>query len=206
MIAHARRPDWRTALLDTIYRLPADYVPPRLVSTSRAGIQAGFEVRREVIRDLRALAAASRAADAGIAVRWGYRSYGEQAGAFDLWVRTGGYRDALRKSARPGHSEHQLGTAIDFRSADALKAPWDYADWGKTKPGRWMGENAWRYGFILSYPQGASAETCYGYEPWHYRYVGRELAAEIQASGSTLRRYLWEHFASVELDDPQPEP
>jgi D-alanyl-D-alanine carboxypeptidase len=54
-----------------------------------------------------------------------------------------------------------------------------------------MAENAWRYGFVTSYPRGSFAQTCYDYEPWHYRYVGRDLAAAIRAGGLTPREYLW---------------
>jgi zinc D-Ala-D-Ala carboxypeptidase len=188
--------DWATMVLDTIYRLPSDFVPKHLVSTSQAGMNGGLEVITAVVDDLRAMHEASIAAGAEIAVRWAYRSYGEQAGAFAYWVRTSGRQEALRLSARPGHSEHQLGTTIDFRSADSLKAPWDYPDWATTSPGACMGENAWRFGFVMSYPRDMQSETCYGYEPWHYRYVGRKIAKDVHASGETLRRYLWEHYAA----------
>ena len=181
-------------VLDTIYRLPSDFVPKHLVDTSEAGMNGGLEVIRAVVDDLRAMHEASIKDNAEIAVRWAYRSYGEQAGAFGYWVRHSGRQEALRLSARPGHSEHQLGTAVDFRSADSLTPPWEYDDWGTTKPGTWMAENAWRFGFVLSYPRGMEAETCYGYEPWHYRYVGREIAKDVHESGLTLRRYLWETY------------
>jgi len=194
---YAEQDQWAITLLDPIFRLPADYVPERLVSTTRAGLQAGYEVRPEVIADLRAMATASREADAPIAVRWAYRSYDEQAGAFARWSRQAGYDRALRVSARPGHSEHQLGTALDFRSADSLRPPWEYEDWGRTPAGAWMRENSWRYGFLLSYPRGMSDETCYDYEPWHFRYVGRQLAAAVHESGRSLRRYLWENPPAV---------
>ena len=181
-------------VLDTTYRLPSDHVPPRLVSTARAGLQSGYEVIPAVIGDLRALHEASIEAKAEIAVRWAYRSYGEQAGAFAFWARQAGRKRAREVSARPGHSEHQLGTAIDFRSADSLTPPWDYPDWAQTVPGAWMMENAWRYGFVLSYPEGRTDVTCYAYEPWHYRYVGRDIAKAIHDSGLTPRRYLWETY------------
>jgi D-alanyl-D-alanine carboxypeptidase len=182
-------------VLDTIYRLPSDFVPKHLVDTTQAGMNGGLEVISALLDDLRAMHEASIAAGAEIAVRWAYRSYGEQAGAFAYWVRTSGRQEALRLSARPGHSEHQLGTAVDFRSADSDLPPWDYDDWGTTEPGAWMGKNAWRYGFVLSYPRGEQSDTCYGYEPWHYRYVGRAIAKDVHQSGETLRRYLWEHYA-----------
>lgn len=186
--------DWRTTLLDTTYRLPADYLPTELVSTAQAGLGRGYEIRPEVVADLRAMANAAESDGVPIAVRWAFRTYAEQQGAFAYWVDRVGYDRALEVSARPGHSEHFLATAIDFRSAGSLRPPWDYDDWGATAAGRWMASNSWRFGFILSYPQGASVETCYGYEPWHFRYLGRDMAASVHESGSTLRRYLWEHF------------
>ncbi len=197
---HAGQDDWAITLLDTIYRLPSDFVPDHLVSTARAGLQAGYEIRPEVVDDLRAMAQAAEADGAPIAVRWAYRSYGEQAGAFAYWERVRGRAAALRISARPGHSEHQLGTAIDFRSADSLKPPWGYEDWGTTPAGRWMARESWRYGFILSFPRGMEEETCYAYEPWHFRYMGRDLASRIHESGVSIRRYLWEHFHSASSD------
>ena len=71
-------------------------------------------------------------------------------------------------------------------------APWEYGDWAHTPAGAWMAANAWRYGFVLSYPFGASDRTSYDYEPWHFRYVGRDLAAAIAGSGRTPREVLWE--------------
>jgi D-alanyl-D-alanine carboxypeptidase len=65
------------------------------------------------------------------------------------------------------------------------------SDWGATREGAWMRTNAWRYGWIMSYPKGTFATSCYNYEPWHYRYVGRELAAAIQDAGTASRPYLW---------------
>lgn len=101
-----------------------------------------------------------------------------------------GYSQALLTSARAGHSEHQLGTAIDFRSSGG-SAPWNYTDWGTTAAGRWLAANAWVYGFVMSYPKGAQALTCYSYEPWHYRYVGRGVAKKIHDSKLTSRQWLW---------------
>jgi len=101
-----------------------------------------------------------------------------------------GYEAALASSARPGHSEHQLGTAIDLRSYSGPPA-WELEDWAATPEGAWVAANAHIYGFVMSYPKGMSDVTCYVYEPWHYRYVGRETAAAIHRSGLTPREYLW---------------
>src|SRR4029079_7567934 len=84
---------------------------------------------------------------------------------------------------------------------------WYYTDWGKTKAGAWLRANAWKYGFVMSYPKGKSTVTCYGYEPWHFRYVGRAEAAKVRASGLTLREYLWrEQTAPPPPPPPAPPP
>lgn len=185
---------WRTTLLDTIYKLPASYVPPKLVSTADAGLNGGYLVRRVVIDDLRALVKAAKAAGAPVAVLSAYRSYKRQKQLYAAEVERFGEKQARLQVARPGHSEHQLGTTVDLRAKSTTTAPWTYTDWAKTKVGRWLANKAWRYGFVMSYPKGASERTCYMYEPWHYRYVGRDLAAKVMASGLTLREYLWKHF------------
>jgi D-alanyl-D-alanine carboxypeptidase len=182
--------EWSITLLDTIYRLPSAYAPGDLAGTSVAGLGGGYQVRSLILADLRAMADAARAAGAPIQVASAYRSYERQVTTFEHWVTLVGYERALRASARAGHSEHQLGTTLDFTSYGG-RAPWDYADWATTTAGAWMQANAWRFGFVMSYPRDAESETCYQYEPWHYRYVGRELAAAIRGSGLTPREVLW---------------
>ena len=184
--------DWQRTLLDTSFMLPSSYAPGDLVSTSAAGLNGGYSVRSLVIPDLTAMTAAARAAGAPIAVVSAYRSYGTQVATFNSWVGRLGYSAALLRSARPGHSEHQLGTTLDFTSAGAGD-PFS-GDWATSRAGGWMAANAWRHGFVMSYPRGKSPSvTCYTYEPWHYRYVGRDLARAITESGLTLREYQWYH-------------
>ena len=181
---------WATTLLDTIYLLPSSYAPGDRVSTGTAGLNGGHTVRSLVQADLAAMVAAARAAGAPLQVTSAYRSYQGQIATFQHWVDVGGLPQALRISARPGHSEHQLGTTIDFTSLGGV-SPWRYADWGRTPAGAWMAANAWRYGFVMSYPRGTFAKSCYDYEPWHFRYVGREVASAVRGSGLTLREAIW---------------
>lgn len=180
---------WYRALLDTVYKLPSSY-RPYLVPTSRAGISGGGYVRSFVIPNLTAMAAAAKAAGAPIRVRSAFRSYATQVSTFNAWVAKVGYAAARRVAARPGHSEHQLGTTIDFGSAFGA-APWVYFDWATSKAGAWMKAHAWEYGFVMSYPKGQSANSCYSYEPWHYRYFGRLRAKQIHDSGLVPRIWLW---------------
>jgi D-alanyl-D-alanine carboxypeptidase len=196
--------DWAITLVDTILRLPRWYAPPDLVSVSQAEIEGNGRLRALLIDDLREMAADASAADAGIAIQSAYRSYQQQVETFDYWVAQLGRDRALRVSARPGHSEHQLGLGVDFRS-EAGGTPFE-GDWGQTKAGTWMAANAWQYGFLMSYPKGKRKVTCYDYEPWHFRYVGRELAATIRASGLTIREYLWLHHTTAVVPPPAQSP
>lgn len=182
--------DWQQTLLDTLYKLPADYAPNDLVPLRQAGLESDLLVREIIIADLRALVDEARALGHPLAVQSAYRSYDYQVRTFDYWVNLNGRETALVTSARAGHSEHQLGTAVDFRSQDG-PAAWDLDDWAETPAGAWTVANAWRYGFVLSYPRNSQDTVCYSYEPWHYRYMGRELAAQIHNSGLTLREWLW---------------
>lgn len=187
--------DWPITLVDTILRVPDGYVPPDLVATSQAGIGGGGKVRAVLIDDLRELTQAAAAAGNPIGIESAYRSYAEQQTLFGDWVKRFGYERALEIPARPGHSEHQLGVAIDFRSEP--DKPRASGTWGSTPAGTWMAEHAWTYGFVMSYPKGRTSTTCYDYEPWHFRYVGRDLAARIHASGLTIREFLWASFTTT---------
>jgi D-alanyl-D-alanine carboxypeptidase len=182
--------DWATTVLDTVFLLPAGYAPGDLVDTSGADLNGTHLIRAIALPDLSAMVAAAASEGARLEVQSAYRSYAGQVLTFDGWVRQVGYDEALDTSARPGHSEHQLGTAIDFRTAGGV-SPWSYADWGTTTEGAWLAANAWRFGWVMSYPKGVSAVSCYRYEPWHYRYVGRSTAAAVHEAGVTLREWLW---------------
>jgi len=144
-----------------------------------------------LLPDLAAMARAARAAGAPLAVQSAYRSYKTQVAVFNSWVSKLGFSRALFASARPGHSEHQLGTTIDFRSYGG-GPPWSIGgyDWATSKAGAWMKSNAWRYGFVMSYPKSKSSQVCYGYEPWHYRYFGRPIARAIHDIRLTPRSWL----------------
>lgn len=147
----------------------------------------GALVRAIAFTDLTALRAAARGDALPLVIVSAYRSYAQQVLTFDYWVGVGGYAQALRTSARPGHSEHQLGTTIDF--GDGSAAPWEYDDWAATPTGAWLAKHAAEFGFVMSYPKSKSAVTCYDYEPWHYRWVGRGLALPVTASGRPLREF-----------------
>lgn len=184
---------WSTSLLDTEFMVGSSYAPVDLVSTSTAGLNSGYSVRRHVVADLAAMASAARSAGRPIQLVSAFRSYASQVATFNGNVARYGYAYAIRRSARPGHSEHQLGTTLDITHAGG-SAPWKYVDWATHPTGAWMRDNAWKFGFVMSYPKGAETRVCYDYEPWHYRYVGRQMAAQVRESGLTLREWIWRRF------------
>lgn len=121
-----------------------------------------------------------------------YRDFARQKVLYEGYVAKDGQQAADRYSARPGYSEHQTGLAFDIGET-GQEQHWASASFGDTKGGKWLMENAHRYGFILRYPQGAEKITGYMHESWHYRYVGKEVAADIHAKGVTLEEYLDVH-------------
>ncbi|HEY5436779.1 MAG TPA: M15 family metallopeptidase [Candidatus Limnocylindrales bacterium] len=198
--------DWYRSVVDTKLRLRASYRPLDLVPASRSGASAQGSIRRIALADLTAMVRAARAAGASFAIQSAYRSYSNQAATFASWVRVAGRPQALLASARPGHSEHQLGTAVDLKTPRRA-APWFYANWGTTRVGRWLAANSWRYGWVMSYPKAKSpGATCYKYEPWHFRYVGRTIAASIHQSGLAPREWLWLNGATTTWTGGSPTP
>jgi D-alanyl-D-alanine carboxypeptidase len=196
---------WSTTLVDWILTVGKDYVPPDLVPVGEAGIAGGGLIRQVAIDDLGAMARAAAEAGTPIAVSSPYRSYDEQVDLLNSGAAAYGFDSAIWFWQRPGHSEHQLGLAIDFKTKGGGSPL--VGDWATTPAGRWMAENAWKYGWVMSYPKdenGArplfSEITCFHYEPWHYRYLGRDIAAKVHDSGLTIREYLWANFTMV---DPQ---
>ncbi|HUG75200.1 MAG TPA: M15 family metallopeptidase [Acidimicrobiia bacterium] len=193
---------WATVVVDTARRLPATYAPDDLVPAADAGfaVGEGVLVRSFLIADLRALRQA--AADNGTPVTMlaAYRSFDQQQQILDLRIAEFGEDEALRRAARAGHSEHQLGTTVDLTSEGLTDV--DQA-WGASPTGEWVATNAHRFGFIVTYPEGAEALTCYTYEPWHLRYVGRNLATEVTASGLTLREYLYAFHPPLGVTGPE---
>ncbi|HEX4902562.1 MAG TPA: M15 family metallopeptidase [Acidimicrobiales bacterium] len=187
--AYARPEDWFRTLVDPIHAVPEQYVPPDLVPASEAGYSADHRIRSVVVEDLNGLRnAILEAGVPEVAILAAYRSVADQQVLFDARVAELGFEGAAKGTARPGHSEHHLGTAIDVRPIGETDVD---ASFGETETGRWLAEHAWEHGFVVSYPAGAEDVTCYKYEPWHLRYLGPDLAGRVHASGLTLREYLW---------------
>ncbi len=181
---------WATILVDTQVALPAGYGPPDLHNISEAGFPFtdGLALRGFVMDDLSAMRDGAVANGTPIRILAAYRSYPSQQDLYARRVDELGVSEAGSRVARPGHSEHQLGTTIDVTSEGATDVD---QSWGASPAGQWIASHAHEYGFILSYPNGAAEHTCFDFEPWHLRYVGRDHAAAVIDQGITLREYLW---------------
>lgn len=118
-----------------------------------------------------------------------YRDFARQKQLYEGYVAKDGQQAADRYSARPGYSEHQTGLAFDIGEA-GQEQHWASASFGDTDGGKWLAANAHEYGFILRYPEGSEQITGYMHESWHFRYVGKDLAAEIYQKDITLEEYL----------------
>lgn len=118
-----------------------------------------------------------------------YRSFDYQTQLYERYVNNDGQEAADRYSARPGYSEHQTGLSFDIGEKH-FEQHFARESFGETEAGKWIAANAHKYGFIMRFPNGKEKITGYIYEPWHFRYVGVELAVEIYEAGTTLEEYL----------------
>ena len=176
--------DWRLILVNSSHPVPKNY------ESTLFQLANGTYVDERIYPDLQEMFDAARADGFDPAVSEGYRSHEDQVFMMEQYVETylsqGYSREEAEAMAReyvaePGTSEHELGIAVDIEGQGSSTA-WEVYEW--------LASNSWRYGFILRYPDGKEEITGIEYEPWHYRYVGREAAAEIFQSGLTLEEYL----------------
>lgn len=174
-------------LVDKTHVLDSDQVPPDLVSLTGYPVVAGhddLQLRKAIMPEVLALVTAAHADGVTLLFSSTYRSYDYQKVVYEREVKTYGQEMADRESARPGASQHQLGTVIDFGSiTDAFAA---------TKAGRWLAAHAGEYGFSLSYPRGYEPVTGYRWESWHYRYIGRPAAQLQKEFFDDVQQYLLE--------------
>lgn len=166
--------------LDKDHRLTSDCAPNDLVNV------AGARLRSEAAAAFQEMAAAAKQEKGyNLYINSGYRSYQEQVTTYNYWVSVGGQAQADRSSARPGHSEHQLGTTADVGANGC-----ELECLSGTPEAAWIADNSWKYGFIVSYPDGKEQTTGYMFEPWHVRFVGKDVAKQVRDSGLTLHEFL----------------
>lgn len=167
---------------------PVSYQAPDLVSVPVAHVYA--PQLRKAASDAVVTMFAAFTAETGkqMQSQSAYRSYQSQVGTYGSTVSQLGKAKADTVSARPGFSEHQTGLAIDISALPSVCAL--QTCFANTPQGQWLAANAYRYGFILRYPEGLDAITGYDFEPWHYRFVGVALATEMHDTGvQTLEQF-----------------
>lgn len=182
------------AIVDKEYGLSSDYYPSDLVNIRANDIKtanSALNVRSIVIDDLSEMISDSKGDGVDLVVLSAYRSYYKQSSIYNSYLNTIGYVETERAVARAGHSEHQLGTTIDFATPEIGYVT--SSAFGSSKAGIWIADNGYKYGFVMSYPEGSEPVTGYKYEPWHFRYVGKEAASEIHESGKIPDVYLREY-------------
>ena len=184
-------------LVDKEHSLPENYEPGDLTELAyksyRAGIADVMMLRRKAETALEEMAAAAKAAGLTLTVSSAYRSYQYQIGSFERWTARLGLKEAERVSARPGRSQHQLGLVVDFGSISN--------DFAETAAGKWVAAHAGSFGFSLSYPRGYEELTGYAWESWHYRYVGRDLAAFINTWFDGIQQHALRFIYEWEADN-----
>lgn len=161
--------------------LPSTYEPANLVPVD------GRQLRSDAAAGVTGLIQSAGKENVPLKVISGYRPYQVQASTYNSFMKRDGQSKADTYSARPGYSEHQTGLAVDLGNKSGA------CDleicFGETPGGQWIAAHAYEYGFIIRYQKGHEHLSGYQYEPWHLRYVGIELAAELHRSGETMEQF-----------------
>lgn len=188
--AQADPADWRLTLVNPWTPLPEGYQP------TLATVENGYQVDQRCAADLEAMLAACRTAGLSPVLCSAYRTQEKQTALYENLVgkrmaqglsREDAETQAAKEVARPGTSEHQLGLAVDIVDASYQLLDTHQED---TPVQQWLMEHGWEYGFLLRYPPDKGAVTGIIYEPWHYRYVGRDHAQAIGQAGLCLEEFL----------------
>lgn len=188
--AQADPADWRLTLVNPWTPLPEGYQP------TLTTVENGYQVDQRCAAHLEAMLAACREAGLSPVLCSAYRTQEKQTALYENLVgkrmaqglsREDAEAQAAKEVARPGTSEHQLGLAVDIVDASYQLLDARQED---TPVQQWLMEHCWEYGFLLRYPPDKGAVTGIIYEPWHYRYVGRDHAQAIAQSGLCLEEFL----------------
>ena len=177
---------WNLTLVNSDFSIPEGY------KFELFELSNGEKIDKRIYPELQKMFDDMRAEGLYPFVREGYRTAEQQKDIIREFTREkmsqghpfvlDAYKEARKTAAAVGNSEHQLGLAVDINADLDKSDEWEVYIW--------LEENAWKYGFILRYPLDKTDITGISYEPWHYRYVGKEAAEEIHTRGITLEEYL----------------
>jgi len=193
---HFSKEDWRLVLINKQHPIPDNYT---FTLGNIKTIKGQMKCDERIIEDLLSMMQAAKEDGVNIAICSPYRDLNRQEVLFNRKIKAYmskgmSYMDAYSISSQsvtvPGASEHQIGLAIDIVSDDYITLDEGFAD---TKAGKWLAEHSCEYGFILRYPKGKEYITSIGFEPWHFRYVGKEAAQLITKEQITLEEF-WDKY------------
>lgn len=188
------------ALVNKTYLLSSDYVPSTLADLPSEYSASGIQMTSDAGNAFQKMASAAYSAGVPIYAILGYRSYADQESAYQNVVTWYGESQADSYAARPGASEHQTGLCVNISCVGE-----DGKTFDATNAFQWVSTNCADYGFILRYPKGVEIITGFDYEPDHYRYVGRDIAREVQESGLTYDEFYALYLADWTDESCRPE-
>ena len=175
-IQTVQNPNDISVLLNKNFALPHGWTPNDLVPVGE-----GWQLRTEAAEQFNALKAVAGESGLTFFVRSGYRSHWSQTASYNNIVQRDGRASADIQAARPGHSEHQLGLALDLAHRAGTTGPLSTTGFSNSREFEWLVEHGHEYGFILRYPRGYTEIHGFIYEPWHWRYVGVEIASVMHS-------------------------
>lgn len=171
-----------TVLVNKHYGLPKKFRPDHLVTVDSKYAQPGVMLREDCYAAFLSMAEDMDKEGMTLYIKSGYRINSKRGGANSLWY------------AWPGHSEHQTGLAFDLRKKGVSYKTLSEYKFEKTKEYAWLCKNAHLYGFVLSFPDDKSDITGFGFEPWHWRYVGADTATDMKNRGFDTFQEYWATF------------
>ena len=171
-----------TTLVNKYNKLPDNYEIDDLVVLDNEYSNKGEKVRKVIYNDLKKMFDDAKKDNINLNVISGFRTYEKQDTLFNNSIKKNGIDHALIYSAKPGYSEHQLGLAIDINSVEE--------NFKNTNEYKWLKNNSYKYGFIERYPENKEYITGFGYEPWHYRYLGVDITTRIFTENITYEEYV----------------
>lgn len=189
-VLSSKKDGWNLVLINEMHPLNTEYKP------QLAEIVEGKFVDERILTDLSKMLEDAVGEGLDMYICSAYRDYETQREVFNTtmvdWINQGkspleAYEETKKSVAVPGTSEHASGLALDITSAQYGELDEKQAD---TVEAKWLADNCWKYGFILRYPPEKSTITGIIFEPWHYRYVGKDVAKEIKEKDITLEEYL----------------
>lgn len=172
-------------LVNKYNALNKDFSFDDLVNVSIQHCYGSQKLRKEAYDKFKEMFKAAKEEDLTIIINSSYRDYAYQEKLWNRYSNTNGEEWADKFAARKGHSEHQTGLAIDVTTYNVKNQD----DFELTDEFKWLDVNAYKYGFILRYPKDKENITGYSYEPWHYRYVGVDIATQVYELGLTYDEY-----------------